>query len=143
MYIDPHKYDAIIDLPYIKSKQHKWMSRLNRAAQFAPFAALSGHEETMTETARRVNSKIELDEDALDILNHKIQLIIESNLKMITVTYFEKDDKKDGGRYNDYTGEFKYYDSVNKTLLIDDIEINRDDIINIDSPIFNTFYLDK
>ena len=143
MYKDPHKYDEIINIPYVKSKQHKWMSRENRAAQFAPFAALNGHAETMEETKRRVDTKIELDDDAYYLLNQKIQTIIESNQKEMTITYFVHDAKKEGGSYQTYSGVLKKFNPINKTILMDTLEIKIEDIIDIDSPIFNTSFLDK
>lgn len=96
-----NQYDDIIHLPHHVSTTHQRMSNLDRAAQFAPFAALTGHEEAVKEVARRTNEKIELDESELEILNRKLQKINE-NLPLkqpIKITYYQPDEKKNGGKY--------------------------------------------
>ena len=72
------EYDDIINLPHHQSAKHKQMSRLNRAAQFAPFAALTGHGAAISEAARLTDEKIELEEEIISILNEQIQIIYEN-----------------------------------------------------------------
>lgn len=100
-YNDEHKYDDIINRPHHVSKRHPQMSLLNRAAQFSPFAALTGHEAAIRETARLTDSFIELDEDRKRQLDEQLQLLKE-NLKQkptCEITYFQPDEKKSGGTY--------------------------------------------
>lgn len=111
-YNDEHKYDDIINLPHHISKKHPQMSALNRAAQFSPFAALTGHEDAIKETARLTDSFIELDEDKKEHLDAQLQLIRENlNQKQeCEITYFKPDGKKDGGTYVTIRGIIKKID---------------------------------
>lgn len=108
----------------------------DRAAQFAPFAALTGHDEAIKETARLTDERIELDEGTLAILNDKIQIILD-NLDIepeITVTYFKPDDKKSGGAYIDHTGVVKRIDDFERTIVFTDkISIPIEDVLEIKS----------
>ena len=91
---DPHRYDDIIHLPHFVSQNRKHMSLHDRAAQFAPFAALSGYDESIRETARLTDHEDELSESSLNELDMKLQ-IIRLHIKeqpLITVTYFIPDD---------------------------------------------------
>ena len=88
-----HDYSDIINLPYKKFKKYKHMSQKNRAAQFAPFAALTGHKQLIQETQRLTEDKKELDENKKSILNQKLLYFIETKEK-IKITYFKKDQKK-------------------------------------------------
>lgn len=104
-----HKYDDIINLPHHVSKKHPPMSLLNRAAQFSPFAALTGHNEAIQETARLTDSFIELSEDRKRQLDKQLQLI-QKNPELepeVEVTYFQPDDKKVGGTYVTVCGRVK------------------------------------
>lgn len=95
------KYDDIINLPRPKSKKHPRMSMENRAAQFSPFAALTGHSEAIKETQRLTDSRIELEQDAIDEINRRL-MWIKDNIKsrpQAVVTYFVPDSKKNGGSY--------------------------------------------
>ena len=89
-------YDDIIHLPRPVSRRRPRMSNLDRAAQFAPFAALTGHEEAVKETARLTVKKLELDEQAKQILNRKLRIIAEriEDMPRINIRYFVPDDKK-------------------------------------------------
>ena len=133
-----HKYDDIINLEHHISKTHKQMSMQNRAAQFAPFAALTGYEEAVKETARFTEQKIELDEELNNILDEKLRLI-QSQLKNtpeITVIYFVPDDKKRGGKYQKITGKIKKIDDYNKFIIFTDGKyIPIKDIIDISGEI--------
>ena len=99
MKADEHKYDDIIHLPHHVSKRHPQMSLQNRAAQFSPFAALTGHEDAIRETARQTDSFAELDEDRKELLNRQLQFIkaMLAQKPECEITYFQPDQKKDGG----------------------------------------------
>ena len=122
------KYDEIINIPHFDPKNHKRMSMTERAAQFSPFAALTGYTESVKETARLTKGKIELSEDM------KLQLI-EEHLKgkpEVNIIYFIKDKKKSGGDYNEYTGVIRRIDKVNsKIIFVDKTVIDLKDIIDI------------
>ena len=95
------KYDDIINLPHFEPKYHTRMSIYNRSAQFAPFAALTGYNEAIVETARLTDKKIELDDYLKDNLNMDLQIIndhIKDNIT-VSILYFKKDNRKDGGKY--------------------------------------------
>lgn len=95
------KYDDIINLPHPTSKKHPRMSRQNRAAQFSPFAALTGYEAEIREMARQMEKKKQLSEDQWDMLNEKIMELLKLPHKPVraVVTYFVPDPKKEGGTY--------------------------------------------
>lgn len=98
------------------------MSQSNRAAQFAPFAALTGHDASIREAARLTDKKIELDDKSQEILNAKLNLL-KDHLKErpeITVTYFVPDAKKDGGAYVDYSGTIRVIDEIENSLIFTD-----------------------
>ena len=128
------KYDDIINLPHHVSKKHPQMSLYARSAQFAPFAALTGYEDAVKETAREVSQKIELDEDLKLILDSKLHILMELADKNpeLTVTYFVKDLKKEGGKYVTVTGVLKKLDSIKKLIYLKNgNEISIDEIIDI------------
>ena len=99
-------YDDIINLPHYVSKKRPQMSIEARSAQFAPFAALTGYDEKVKETARLTDRKIELEDGQKEILNNKLLYILENieEKPEITFTYFIKDTKKSGGKYIEKTG---------------------------------------
>ncbi|RRC91889.1 hypothetical protein EII25_05495 [Erysipelotrichaceae bacterium OH741_COT-311] len=127
---------------YVKSKRHPWMSNFDRAAQFAPFAALTGHKETLDETARYVSKKRSLSQDAFDLLNQKIQLLIQHKEEnpLITVTYFLKDSLKEGGCYVTLSSTMRNIDHQGYLHLEDDTKILLDDILEIDSSLFQDYF---
>ena len=130
------KYDDIIKLSHHISKKHPQMSMDERAAQFAPFAALVGYEEAVEETARITTKRIELNEEeknALDIklqmLNEQIHIQIYPN---VTIMYFVPDLKKDGGKYIKISGTVKRIDEYKQLIILDDkTEISINEIISI------------
>ncbi len=128
------KYDDIINLEHYEPK-HPRMSMYNRAAQFSPFAALTGFEEAVKETARLTDKKIIVDEETKTLLDMKLQYI-ESIIKeqpYITVTYFVKDKNKSGGSYNTYCNNIKKIDIIKKELVfVDNKKIPINDIRNIE-----------
>ena len=131
------KYDDIINMPHPVSKKHPPMSPLDRAAQFSPFAALTGHNEAIKETARITDERIELDEDSKEILNKKLQALKKqledrTEKQQITVTYFEPDARKSGGSYVTVTGVVKRLKGSERKIVFDSgNEVLFDDIIEI------------
>ena len=119
---DTHRYDDIINLPHHTSTKHPRMSLYDRAAQFSPFAALTGHDEAIKETARLTDEKAELYEDTKAMLNEKLQIIRENpNTDIaVTFTYFVPDENKSGGTYISHTGSVKRIDEYQHTVIMKD-----------------------
>lgn len=134
-----NKYKDIINLPHHISKNHPRMTLENRAAQFAPFSALTGYAEKIKETARITDKQIELDEGLKSILNYKLN-IIQENIKskpQVIITYFIKDQRKSGGTYQTINIKIKKIDEINKIITDEsNNKINIDNIIDIKSNIF-------
>ena len=132
-------YDDIINLPNHISLKHPRMSIEARSAQFAPFAALTGYDDAVKETERLTDKRIEIDDNLKQILNNKLNYILENiNKKTInTITYFIPDNKKDGGKYIEKTGIIKKVDIINQYIyLYDKTKIPIKEIINITGDIF-------
>lgn len=121
-YNDGHKYDDIIALPHHVSKKHPQMPPLNRAAQFSPFAALTGHEDAIRETARLTDSFVELEEDQKNQLDEQLQLIKENLVQEpeCEITYFQPDTKKNGGAYVTVCGRIKNIDQYGRQIIFTD-----------------------
>ena len=133
------KYEDIINLPHHVSATRPQMSMLDRAAQFSPFAALTGYDEAVKETARLTDARIELDDSTKIILSDKLQMAMEmaDQEPTITVTYFVPDQKKAGGAYVDYTGIIKRIDEYErKVIFVDKTSIPIDDIYAIEGEIY-------
>lgn len=115
-------YDDIIDLPHPISTRHPHMPISDRAAQFAPFAALNGYEAAIQETARLTDRKVDQEEDAKALLEQKLQLLLHTaqSHPQITVTYFLPDARKSGGAYITATGQFRNIDPISRHLLLKD-----------------------
>lgn len=114
------KYDDIINLPHPVSKKHKQMSLLSRAGQFAPFAALTGYEDIISETSREVDTRAELNEDQIVDINSSLIYLIQNKDIEATYTIFVNDDNKEGGKYVDYKGTIKKADLDNQRLILND-----------------------
>lgn len=128
-------YDDIIDLPHHVSQKHPQMSMLNRAAQFSPFAALTGYDAAIRESARRTERKIELGEDAKAELSEKLRYLrdIEAEHPVAAFTYFVPDDHKEGGKYITLTAQVKRIDEFGQViLLMDGSSIPIDAVFEID-----------
>lgn len=115
-------YEDIRNHERYQLKHHTPMSMESRAAQFAPFAALVGYDEEIGEAARSTDGREELSEDAIDALNQAFQKLLEHEEErpLVTVTYFQPDAKKDGGRYMTYTGNFRFYDAEKRVMKFAD-----------------------
>ena len=124
------KYEDIINLSHHTSKKHPRMNKESRAAQFAPFAALTGYGEAVKETARITERQIELTNEEKLIISETLKNIndhIKNNPK-VTITYFQKDTKKDGGKYLTITSNIKKIDPNEQHIILTDktkIEINK------------------
>ena len=132
-------YSDIIDLPHHVSLAHPQMSLNDRAAQFSPFAALTGYEEVIKETSRVTKSKQGVASDKAEELSKKLQILDNfSNLHpFVRVTYFQKDKRKQGGSYLSYEGETKRIDDYSKSLLfLSGISIPIEDIFELEGDIF-------
>lgn len=129
------RYADIIDLPHHTSSKHPRMSAIARAAQFSPFAALTGYDAEIKETARLTDEKVELDEDSVNDINAKLQYIkdnIDENPE-ITVEYFVPDEKKAGGAYVTAGGTVRRIDECVRVItLTDGQNIPIEDIYSID-----------
>lgn len=117
-----YKYDEIINLPHHVSASHPQMPLLDRAAQFSPFAALTGHHEAIKETARLTEEWIELDESRKEMLDERLQIIRENliNRPEITFTYYKPDEKKSGGAYLTVKGTVKKINEYEHRILLED-----------------------
>lgn len=138
-----HKYDDIINLPHHVSKKRPQMSLHDRAAQFSPFAALTGHKAAINETARLTDEKQILSEDVIVKLNEQLNLIKENigTNQTVTITYFVPDNKKSGGAYISHTGVVKKIDEYNHTVILTDkTVIPIEQISEIQSDIFSEIY---
>ena len=114
------KYEDIINLPHPVSKRHKPMPVEDRAAQFAPFAALTGHQAAIEETARITEARIELDEEVKEHLNMQFQELLAEPGRKIQVVYYVPDGRKSGGSYVTRVGTVKKIDEYQKTLVLED-----------------------
>jgi len=135
------KYREIIDLPHHVSKTRPQMQMSDRAAQFAPFAALTGYDAAIKETGRLTDERIELDEEALTALDMKYQLLMDAldDKPEVTITYFQPDERKAGGKYVSAVGTVKKVDDFERRITMQDgSKIPMDDVLIIDGEIFSS-----
>ena len=125
------KYDDIINLKRPVSRRMP-MSITNRAAQFAPFSALTGYDEAIKETSRITSEKHELSDGKIEIINNKLNEIKNSGIKRVKITYFVKDKSKSGGEYITEEVDIKKIDIYNEKLVCLKLSISFDDILEID-----------
>lgn len=133
------KYDEIMGLPHHVSKTRPQMPMSDRAAQFAPFVALTGYDAAIKETGRLTDDKIELDEEALTALDMKYQLLMDAldDAPEVTITYFQPDERKAGGAYVTATGAVIKVDDFERLITMQDgTKITMDDILSIDGELF-------
>ena len=132
------KYDDIINLPHPVSKTHAPMPRAQRAAQFSPFAALTGYDDAVRETARLTEARVELDRDALDALDRALHALEERIAAdkvrpEAQIRYVVPDERKAGGRYVVLRGAVKKIDEYSGVLLLTDgKKIPLGDILSIE-----------
>ena len=132
---ESHLYDDIIGMPHHVSGRHPQMSMLDRAAQFSPFAALTGHDAAIAETAQLTEQKRELSEEQKLEISDRLNAL-QARLKTdpaVTVVYFEEDGRKAGGEYRTVTGRAKRVDPLIGMLeLADGAMISFDDILSLE-----------
>ena len=129
------KYDDIIALPHHQSETRAHMPLIDRAAQFAPFAALTGYDAAVEETARLTDEKTELADGMIEELNEKLRLISEniSARPAVSVTRFVPDERKSGGAYVIHTGRVRRVDPAAGSVLFEDgLCVYMEDISQID-----------
>lgn len=135
-----NKYSDIINLPHHVSSKRLPMPMINRAAQFAPFAALSGYDAAIEESGRLTDGCIDLDESSKEALNERLQLVreIQDEEPEITVAYFQPDERKAGGAYLTASGRIKKIDEYQKAIMLaDGMEIPFSRIYAISGAIFS------
>lgn len=136
-------YDDMIDLPHPTSKKHPRMSIRDRVAIFSPFAALSSHGAAIAETARLTDRRMELDEDTKEELDQKQAVLMEhiEEQPEATVTWFQPDERKEGGAYLTVTGRLKKLDEVERILsLRDGTAILLENVIDLESEWFQELF---
>lgn len=135
------KYDEIMGLPHHVSRTRPQMPMSDRAAQFAPFAALTGYDSAIKETGRLTDEKIELDEEALTTLDMKYQFLMDAldDAPEVTITYFQPDERKAGGKYVSAVGVVRKVDDFERRITMQDgAKIPMDDVLSIDGELFSS-----
>lgn len=136
-------YADIITLPHHELTTRQRMPLINRAASFSPFAALTGYDEAVKETARLTDQRIDLDEGSKEILNDKLRIAVDQAEEQaeISITYFLPDKKKSGGAYVTVKGVIKRIDEYERLVIFTDkSSIPIDDIFGIEGDIYNGLY---
>ena len=139
-------YEDIVDLPHHVSRKHPQPTVADRAARFAPFAAITGYEEMVLEEARVTDDRIEMDESSKAALNEKLNMILEfiDEQPEVSITYFEPDKRKAGGAYVTVTGTVKRIDEYEHLVIMTDgKKINIDEIYNLQSELFCSLGLEE
>lgn len=126
-------YSDIIDREHPVSTKHPQMSLYDRAAQFSPFSALTGHEEAIAETGRLTEGFAEIDEDVREALDVKMRDILSSKEpQTIDLSYFVADTRKDGGAYVHHVGVLRRYDAYRRMLVFfDGCEVPTEDVVEV------------
>lgn len=140
------KYDKIINLPHHVSFTRPQMSMIDRAAQFSPFAALTGYDAAVKETARLTEQQIELDEYEKAALDQRILLLQEhlKELPEVTITYFVPDERKDGGKYVSTAGIVKKIDIYAKQIMLaGKSKISIENILSIEGELFRILEIES
>ena len=133
------KYKDIINLPHKQSSKRPHMPLLDRAAQFAPFAALVGYDDAIKETGRLTDERIEMSEEKLAVLNARYQILVDrlGEEPEVTITYFVPDIYKNGGSYAAKTGVIKKLDNYERLItMVDGTRILMDDVLTLEGDIF-------
>lgn len=134
------KYKDIINLPHKQSSKRPHMSLLDRAAQFAPFAALVGYDDAIKETGRLTDERIEMSEENLAVLNTRYQILVDhlGEEPEVTITCFVPDIYKTGGSYIEKTGVAKKLDTYERMItMVDGTRILMDDVLTLEGDIFS------
>lgn len=120
--METRNYDDIMGLSHHVSASRRPMSNSDRAAQFAPFAALTGYEAVIRETGRLTDAEIELDECSKAFLNEKLRKVAAGvhQRPLVTFTCFRRDERKQGGAYVKITGRVKRINEAEGQILLTD-----------------------
>ena len=132
-------YEDIINLPHHVSRTRSRMSMEQRAAQFSPFAAVTGHKESILEVQRITEKKKELDETVKDSVNRRLQIIAceKQECEPVTIEYYVPDEKKSGGMYKSVYGKVRKIESIERIIVMEDgTDIPIDDILSITGETF-------
>ena len=135
-----HRYDDIINLPHHVSQKHAPMARADRAAQFAPFAALTGYDAAIRENARLTQERITPAEAELAALDRRFRLLLEhlGERPEVRLTRFRPDERKSGGVYETVSGIVKQIDLIARRIrLLDETDIPMDDVLTLDGALFD------
>ncbi|NCC02065.1 MAG: hypothetical protein EOM34_15595 [Clostridia bacterium] len=135
-------YEDIVNLKHHQSKTRPHMSNYQRAAQFAPFAALTGYGDAVDETARITADRIDLSEEEKSILSEKLTLLRDSvgQKPKVLFTYFVADERKSGGSFESKKGILKKFDEFERIITLEDsMQIPIDDIIELSGELFADF----
>ncbi len=134
------RYAAIRSLPHHESRKHPRMPMEDRAAQFAPFAALTGYDAVIREAERTTDERISQDEELTQLVGVRLR-VLQTHLRdapEVSLTYFEPDGKKAGGAYRTRTGQLRKIDEYERTLILyDGTKIPLENILNIESELFS------
>lgn len=135
-------YEDIINLPHHTSRNHPQMTMLQRAAQFAPFAALTGHDAAIQETARLTDDELDLSDNGRELLDRKLAYLLSySGNPLVTITYFVPDQRKQGGAYASVTGQIRKIEQYERSVVMTDgTKIPFEHIADLDSEIFDRLY---
>ena len=129
------KYEVLLSMPHHVSKSHPQMSANDRAAQFSPFAALTGYEGVLQETGRVTEQRIDLTEEQKAVLDHRLRWLAEqgNSHPAVSITYFVKDARKEGGAYLTHSGKIRKIQEYERLLVLEDgILIPIDDILMLE-----------
>ncbi len=140
-----HDYDDIIDLPHHTSERHPRMSMSSRAAQFSPFAALTGYGDVIDETARLTGRKIPLEDEQKLEIDQKLDILrtVIKTRPEATFRYFVADEKKEGGTYVTVTGSVRRIDDVERSIVLaNNKRIPLDDVHSISGSVFGNLFED-
>lgn len=132
---EEHKYDDMINMPHHVSKKHPQMPLADRAAQFSPFAALTGYEAAIAETARVTEDRLELSDTSREALDMKLQLLRERlpEKPVVEITYFMPDERKAGGSYVTVTGVVKKIDEYGHKIVMENgASVEMEDLVGIE-----------
>lgn len=134
-----NKYDDMINLLHPTSKKHPRMSMEQRAAQFAPFAALRGYSDAINESNRITEDRCELTEEEQSILNMRFNYLkeCEAQRPYVRIVYFVPDLTKQGGHYHTFNGYCRRVDEYNQSIILaDGTKIHFGDIVGLESEVF-------
>ena len=134
------KYDEIINFPHHVSKTRPQMPMSDRAAQFSPFAALTGYDSAIKETGRLTDEKIDLDEESMTALNMRYQMLTDALTEgpEVRITYFKPDERKSGGAYVTITGAVRKIDDFEQTIIMQDgTRIPMGDVLSLEGELFS------